>query len=135
MVVNTQRQIATTINTAMVVTYWEIGRRIVEEEQQGNEKAEYGTALLDELGRTLSMELGKGFSGRNLRSMRAFYIAFPIWKTVSSKLSWSHYKNLMKIEGEAKRLWYVAETANNSWSVRQLNRQIGKSRVDAMSVC
>lgn len=124
LVTDSQRQVASAINTAMVETYWGIGRRIVEEEQKGKAKAEYGMALIEELGKTLSREFGKGFSARNLRNMRAFYLAFPIWQTVSAKLSWSHYQSLIKIEDKKKRLWYAKETAHNAWSVRQLNRQM-----------
>lgn len=87
MVAKTREQIATTINTVMVATYWEIGKRIVEEEQQGKEKAEYGTTLIADLNRTLRGEFGKGFSERNLRYI---LLVFPIWQTVSAKLSWSH---------------------------------------------
>lgn len=93
--------------------------------QQGDERASYGDALLEKLSEKLTKEFGKGFSSRNLRTMRKFYLIFPIWKTVSSELSWSHYLELIKIDEETKRNFYIQETINSGWNVRKLQRQIG----------
>ena len=89
-----------------------------------NERATYGDAVLEKLSEKLTNEFGKGFSSRNLRTMRKFYLTYPIWKTVSAKLSWSHYLELIKIEEEHKRNFYLMETTNCNWSVRELQRQI-----------
>lgn len=91
--------------------------------QQGDERASYGDAVLDKLSQKLTNEFGKGFSSRNLRTMRKFYLIYPIWKTVSSKLSWSHYLELIKIDNEQKRKFYLNECINSKWSVRELQRQ------------
>ncbi len=93
--------------------------------QQGDERANYGDAVLEKLSQKLTDEFGKGFSSRNLRTMRKFYLIYPIWQTVSSKLSWSHYLELIKIEEEPKRNFYIKESINSKWSVRELQRQIG----------
>ena len=94
------------INQTLVKTYWEIGQRIVDYEQQGKEKAEYGSKLLDKLSQDLKLRYGRGFSRRNVLDMRRFYLYFPKWQTLSTKLSWSHYveylivKCGLKITGE-----------------------------------
>ena len=93
--------------------------------QHGDERASYGDMVLDKLSHRLTDEFGKGFSSRNLRTMRKFYLMYPIWKTVSSKLSWSHYLELIKIDEESKRSFYLNECINSKWSVRELQRQIG----------
>jgi len=113
------------INFIMVEAYWNIGKKIVEEEQNGNDRAEYGSYLIKELSSKLTIEFGKGFSGRNLRNMRQFYNCFPIWQTVSAQLSWSHYVLILRIENENARNYYMEETAKANWSVRALERQIG----------
>jgi hypothetical protein len=86
------------INFIMVEAYWQIGQSIVEEQQQGVDLATYGQALIKSLSEQLTAEFGKGFSERTLRSMRGFYLTFPIWQTVSAKLSWSHYLQILKVE-------------------------------------
>ena len=93
--------------------------------QQGDERASYGDAVLEKLSEKLTTEFGKGFSKRNLERMRKFYWLFPIAKTVSSQLSWSHYLELIKIDEEFKRKFYLNECINSRWSVRELQRQIG----------
>ena len=101
--VNTSRnRVYSAVNTEMLNLYWNIGK-IIMEIQQGNERASYGDAVLEKLSQKLTKEFGKGFSSRNLRTMRKFYLTYPIWKTVSAKLSWSHYLELIKIEEEHKR--------------------------------
>jgi len=112
------------VNFAMVQTYWQIGKRIVEEEQQGNERAAYGESLLKNLSEKLSEEFGKGFDERNLRYMRLFFLTFPIWNALRSELSWTHYRQLLKVEKVEARKFYMVECANSHWSTRQLERQI-----------
>lgn len=116
----------------MVYTYFEIGRIIVEEEQNGKEKAKYGDTLIFNLSVKLSEQFGKGFSRTNLKQMRQFYLLYStktIGQTVSDqfKLSWSHYVILIKIEDPLKRSFYEIETINNNWSVRELERQKNSS--------
>lgn len=112
------------VNTAMVITYWEIGRRIVEEEQNGSNRAEYGKYLIENLAKELTLDFGKGFSVPNLRNFRQFYLAFPIRYTLCSELSWSHYRLLMRVENEDARTFYLKKAVECAWSVRQLERQI-----------
>jgi predicted nuclease of restriction endonuclease-like (RecB) superfamily len=117
-------QVQRNINTLMVQTYWHIGRTIVEHEQQGESRAAYGKAQLNTLAQQLTERFGKGFDGRNLRNMRAFYLAYPIWNAVRTELNWTHYRTLLRIENVAAREWYANETIANSWSSRALERQI-----------
>ena len=114
------------VNSAMVQSYWEIGRLIVEHEQQGEKRAAYGKAQLQHISTQLSARLGRGFDVTNLRNMRSFYLAFPIRETVSLELSWSHYNRLSRITNPEARQWYVQETLIQNWSVRALDRQISK---------
>ena len=106
------------VNFAMVQAYWQIGRIIVEHEQNGNLRAEYGKSVLQELSEKLQQEFGKGFDVRNLRNMRAFYIAFPKWNSVRSELSWTHYRLLLRVENESARKWYMEECIKSAWSSR-----------------
>lgn len=113
-----------TVNFAMVEAYWNIGRRIVEEEQKGRRKAGYGAYLLQNLSEQLTKDFGDGFSEQSLRNMRQFYLVFPIRSTLWSELTWSHYKLLMRLESEKARKFYTEESVKANWSVRQLERQI-----------
>jgi len=115
------------VNSTLVETYWKIGKRIVEFEQAGNEKAEYGTELLDKLSHDLFRIYGKGFSRRNLLDMRRFFVYYPIWRTVSAKLSWSHYNALLSIQDNLERLFYEKLGIKDNLSVRELERQINTS--------
>lgn len=124
LVISSRNKVYSAVNTEMLSLYWNIGKAIMEI-QQGDERASYGDAVLDRLSEKLTDEFGKGFSSRNLRTMRKFYLIYPIWKTVSSKLSWSHYLELIKIEENNKRNFYFNECINTRWSVRELQRQIG----------
>lgn len=114
-----------TINTTMTQTYFQIGKRIVEEEQSGETRAEYGSALLKNLSSELIKEFGKGYSEQNLKNMRQFYLIYQKRQTVSSefKLSWSHYIFLTRIENINERNFYEIESIENSWSLRELKRQ------------
>ena len=122
LVVNSRNKIYTTVNIEMLKLYWNIGK-IIMEIQKGDERAKYGDSILEKLSEKLTSEFGKGFSSRNLRTMRKFYLIYPIWQTVSSKLSWSHYLELIKIEDKSKRNFYFNECINTKWSVRELQRQ------------
>ena len=122
MVINSRNRVYSAVNTEMLNLYWNIGKTIMEI-QKGDERATYGDAVLDKLSQKLTNEFGKGFSSRNLRTMRKFYLMYPIWKTVSAKLSWSHYLELIKIDEEPKRNFYLNECINSRWSVRELQRQ------------
>jgi hypothetical protein len=115
------------INSAMVEAYWKIGERIVMQEQKGAERATYGEAVLKELSIALTTEFGKGFSYANLRNFRQFYLTYPdikICYTVCSKLTWSHNRLIMRLESPQARDFYLREAAENSWSVRILERNI-----------
>lgn len=114
------------INSAMVEAYWQMGKRIVEEEQQGKERADYGAQLLKELSRELTKEFGKGFSVGSLYYYRQFYSTFPeIFATPWRILSWSHYKRLMQVSKQEARDWYLKEAQEQMWSYRTLDRNIG----------
>ena len=126
---NSKEQVLRTVNSTMVKTYFEIGRLIVEDEQKGFERAEYGKETLKNLSAKLTKELGKGFSQRNLEQMRQFYLVYSISQTVSAefKLSWSHYLVLMRIENLSERNFYEIEAINNNWSLRELKRQFNSA--------
>ncbi len=127
-----RQQILRTVNKTMVITYFEIGRMIVEEEQNGKERADYGKSILKELSKVLTKEFGKGFSVYNLERMRKFYFTYKdrnIENNISAtvlrnfELSWSHYLTLIRMENENERKFYEIESAKNNWSVRELKRQ------------
>lgn len=123
-----QRTLIKQVNSVMVVTYFELGKQIVEQEQKGKELADYGTYLLLELSNKLTTEFGKGYSKRNLELMRKFYLTYRIAKTpFSQSLSWSHYLLLMRIADNDERSFYEIETEKNNWSFRELNRQINSA--------
>lgn len=112
------------VNFAMVTAYWNIGKLIVEDEQNGNARAEYGKTVLEELSTKLTKEFGKGFTTANLRNMRQFYLCFQNCYTLRSELTWSHYRLLIRVQDDQARLWYMNEAAEQTWSSRQLDRQI-----------
>ncbi|MDO5523795.1 MAG: PDDEXK nuclease domain-containing protein [Bacteroidia bacterium] len=120
------------INTTMVAAYWHIGQRIVEEEQDGKHRAEYGKYILKELSSALNHEFGKGFDERELRRMRQFYLTFPIRETVSPELTWSHYVELIRITNEQARQFYLVESMQSGWSVRELRRNISSLYYDRL---
>lgn len=119
-------QVRQAVNSAMVHSYWHIGEMIVEHEQQGASRAEYGTQQLQVLSTQLTERLGKGFDVRNLRNMRAFYQAFPIRNALRTELSWTHYRSLLRIDNSSARQWYLQEAISQNWSARALDRQISK---------
>lgn len=111
-----------TVNTEMIKLYWNIGKMIIEK-QSGNKRAKYNDYITNELSIRLTTVFGKGFSKRNLERMRKFYLCYPIATTLSSQLSWSHYLELIKIEDDVKRNFYMHECINSNWNVRELARQ------------
>ncbi|MEK8019440.1 MAG: DUF1016 N-terminal domain-containing protein, partial [Candidatus Parabeggiatoa sp.] len=130
---NARTQAYKAINAAMVQAYWHIGRLIVEQEQKGETKAEYGKALIKELSKRLTHDFGKGFTTTNLKYMRPFYLTFPISHALRDKsdvntlypeLSWTHYRLMLKVENPKARRFYIQECIESKWSTRQLERQI-----------
>lgn len=117
-------QVATTVNNILVRTYWEIGRYIVEYEQNGNERAEYGSNLLNRLASDLKEQYGAGFGRSNIHYMRRLYMAFPKVQTLSELLSWSHYVEILKVDDPLEIGFYVKECEKERWSVRELKRQM-----------
>lgn len=114
-------------NKAMILTYWNIGRRIVEEEQHGEHRAEYGKKLLSYLSDGLIEEFGNGFSERNLRNFRKFYLLFPdveIWNACVPNLNWTHFRSLLRVDDDNARIWYMKEAASAGWNTRTLDRNI-----------
>jgi predicted nuclease of restriction endonuclease-like (RecB) superfamily len=111
------------VNESIIDTNWDIGKYIVEFEQQGSPRAKYGKNLLDTLSKDLTLRHGRGFSRSNLNYMRLFYQLFPICETLSHKLSWSHYCELVKIDDELERSFYYQQNILENWSVRELKRQ------------
>lgn len=124
LLIEARQSVVKQVNATMIKTYYEIGRRIVEQEQQGKEVANYGDYILVRLSESLSGSFGKGFSKRNLELMRQFYLTYRIAKSpISQSLSWTHYIRLMRVSDPDERRFYEIEAANNNWSVRELNRQ------------
>lgn len=121
---NARNKVYRTANFEMVLAYRNVGREIVEEEQQGKDRADYGTYLLTELSAKLTREYGKGFTETNLRYMRLFYNAFKNHHALRDELSWTHYRLLLKVEKDKAREFYMNEAINGNWSTRQLERQI-----------
>lgn len=122
-----RQKVAQQVNNELLNTYWSIGRIICEYEQTSPERADYGKQTLKELSKELTKEFGKGFSRSNLQNMRQFYLTFEKCQTLSGKLSWSHYCELLSISDPDKRSFYEKEAVNSGWSVRELKRQIASS--------
>ncbi|MCC7431054.1 DUF1016 family protein, partial [bacterium] len=123
-ILESRQQAYRMVNNALLQTYWQIGKLIVEDEQKGKEKAEYGKATLKNLATQLTLEFGKGFDESNLRNMRSFFKAFPIRDTMRHELSWSHYRQLSRLDSEQKRNYYLSESIASGWNSRELQRQI-----------
>ena len=124
---NAQNKAYQTIRFMMVEAYWQIGKRIVEEEQAGKDRADYGKFLVKELSIELVSTFGKGYSQAVLWNMRQFYLAFPtieILSTLRRELSWSHYRAIMRVENMLAQNYYIQEAAEENWSSRQLERNI-----------
>ena len=112
------------VNFTMVEAYWKVGRKIIEEEQQGRERAAYGKELMQNLSVRLSGDFGRGYSAQSLWNMRQFFQVFPILSAVRRELEWTHFKALMRVKSEQARAWYMNEAADQNWSTRALERQI-----------
>jgi len=123
-ILEAKQKVVATVNVAMLETYWQIGRYIVEEEQQGKYRAEYGKNLIRHLAEKLLEEFGNAYSERNLLYCKQFYLTFPILNAVRSELSWSHYRTLLRVDNEKAREFYIQETIANEWSTRALDRQV-----------
>lgn len=126
-VMASRQRVIEQVNTELLQTYWNIGRVIVENEQKNQARADYGAQTLKLLSKSLTADLGKGFSRSNIYNMRQFYLTHKKFQTVSGKLSWSHYCELLGISDDAKRQFYEKESENANWSVRELKRQLESS--------
>ena len=125
--ISARENVAKAVNNELLVAYWNIGKIIVETEQSGSEKAEYGKQLLKSLSKELTNELGKGFSRSNLQNMRLLYLNYPICQSLSGKLSFTHYCELFSVSDKNARAFYEQEALNSNWSVRELKRQVETS--------
>ena len=121
---NARSNAVRSVDFCRVQMYWNIGRRIVEEEQQGKERADYGAYMLKNLAKALEPEYGSGFSVRQLEMCRKFYRLYPITNALRSQFNWTQYRLLISISDSDKREYYELEAANNGWTARQLERQI-----------
>ncbi|QEC51484.1 uncharacterized protein DUF1016 [Anseongella ginsenosidimutans] len=119
-----REQAGRAVNTILVHTYWHIGRHIVEFEQGGKQKSDYGRELLDKLSRDLTLAYGKGFSRSNLVYMRKFFRSFPKSETLSHQLRWSHYFEILKADNDLEISFYIKQCEKERWSVRELKRQM-----------
>lgn len=124
LLISARKQVSRVVNEILLRTYWEIGKIIVEYEQNGVEKAEYGSQLLTKLSKDLKLKYGKGFSKSNVYLMRLLYLKYPKFQTLSGKLSWSHYVELLGVSDDLARSFYEKQCVIENWSVRELNRQI-----------
>lgn len=122
------------INRELVVANWEIGKHIVEFEQKGKEKAEYGSSLLTNLSKDLKYKYGKGFGKSNIYLCRQFYLKYPIFQTVSGKLSWSHYAELLTVSDDLSRDFYEKQSEAENWSFREMKRQIDSSLFERLAI-
>ena len=125
-ITESRRQVLRAVDVVQVRTCWGVGRHIVEFEQGGAARAEYGAKLLPRLAEKLTEEFGRGFDVRSLEKMRQFYFAFPIADALRPQLSWTHYRTLMRVEDEHAREWYAKEAETENWSSRALERQVGR---------
>lgn len=133
--IETARQnAAKAVNTQLVKANWEIGRHIVEFEQDGQERAVYGSVLLSMLSMDLKLRYGKGFGRRNVLDMRRFYLVYPIWQAVPAKLSWSHFVTLLGISDVTARKFYQKQATLDNWGYRELERQINSSLFERLAL-
>jgi predicted nuclease of restriction endonuclease-like (RecB) superfamily len=133
-IVTARNRLQSVVDHEMVRAYWEIGREIVEDEQQGEKRAEYGKAVIEGLASDLTQRHGKGFTASNLLAMRRFYLSFPIQHALRAGLSWTHYRQLLKIEEQQKRSFYEIECSNNNWSTRELERQMNSMLFERLAL-
>lgn len=123
-VINAQTKAIRAVDTERVLMYWQIGKIIFEEEQQGKDRADYGKYLIKSISDELQSQLGTGFSVRQLERNRQFYKAFPIASALRPQFSWTHYRTLISIDNKDKKDFYIAEAEKNNWTARQLERQV-----------
>lgn len=126
-IITSRKNIVHSVNTEMLSAYWNIGRIIIENEQKNKERAQYGEQTLKHISKLLKEELGNGFSISNLQFMRRLFLTYPNQQTLSVKLSWSHYCELLTITEDSKRSFYEKECIASKWSVRELKRQLDSS--------
>ena len=129
-----RKNVAKTVNTILVETYWKIGKQIVEYEQRGKERANYGEELLKKLSKDLTNKYGRGFSRSNLQYMRLLYVKYPKCQTLSGKLSWSHYVELLNVSDDLARSFYEKQCIKDNWSVRELKRQINSMLFERLAL-
>jgi predicted nuclease of restriction endonuclease-like (RecB) superfamily len=123
-IISARQRVYRMANSALLETYWQIGKLIVEDEQMGNAKAQYGKSTLKRLSQALTLEFGKGYDYTNLTNMRNFFIAFPILDALRQELSWTHYRLLSRLDSGEKRAYYLKESVASNWNSRELQRQI-----------
>ena len=134
-IINSARnRVQSVVDHEMVCAYWEIGREIVEDEQKGEKRAEYGKAVIQNLSHELTHRHGKGFTTSNLLTMRRFYMTFPIQHALRAELSWTHYRLLLKVEEQQKRSFYEVESASNNWSTREMERQMNSMLFERLAL-
>ena len=122
------------VNNELLTANWEIGKFIVEYEQHGNEKADYGSSLLSNLSKDLKSRFGKGFSKSNIYLIRQFYLKYQIFQSVTGKLTWTHYAELLGVSDDHARGFYEKQAVNENWSVRELRRQISSSLFERLAL-
>ncbi|WP_294283032.1 PDDEXK nuclease domain-containing protein, partial [uncultured Chryseobacterium sp.] len=123
-IIDAKTQVYRSSNTILLKMYWEIGKLIIEDEQNGELRAKYGKSVLKNLAAQISLEFGKGFNERNLNNMRAFFMAFPIWNAVRTELSWTHYRIISRVENPEHRIQYIEHSIEGNWNTRTLQRNI-----------
>jgi len=131
---SSRERVYTAIHSEIVSSNWKIGQYIVEFEQEGKDRAKYGKQLLTQLAKDLKVRHGKGYSKSNIYLMRQFYLVYPIFQTVSGKLSWGHYSELVTITNKQEREFYEQQTINENFSVRELRRQIDSSLFERLAL-
>jgi len=131
---NARQRAIQTVNNELLRANWEVGKYIVEYEQNGNEKAEYGSSLLTNLSKDLKSRFGKGFSKSNIYLMRQFYLKYQIFQSVTGKLTWTHYAELLSVSDDTARGFYEVQAVNEKWSVRELKRQINSSLFERIAL-
>ena len=133
-IANSKERAIRSVDSERALMYWQIGKAIFEEQQQGKERAKYGEFLIKSLSKELEPQLGKGFSSRQLERYRQFYRVFPIASALRTQFNWTHYKTLISIDNKDKREFYIAETENNNWTARQLERQINSQLFERLLI-
>ncbi len=121
---NARKQIAHAVNSTTIEAYWQVGKYIVEYEQSGKTRAEYGKGVITSLSKRLMAEYGGGFTITNLKIMRLFYLSYPKGHALRDQLSWTHWRKLLTVQDETARNYYISECVAENWSTRQLERQI-----------